>query len=123
MPEPLRLGTLISKLEKEPQDNYLRYDFWSFVPDPSEIGSYRGYYSDLALGYQEYVDVYVKDVLASLKEALGKTYQGYKGGEFLMDEDTPVWVGTYGHAWDTGIVDVVRDGVITVLATAYCVRW
>lgn len=33
-----------------------------------------------------------------LKQAIGKTFTGYKGGDFLMGKNTPVWLAEYGDA-------------------------
>jgi len=122
MTEPIKLGVLIKELELQPQDNYLRFDFPAY-PDMS-VDSYRGYYSDLALGFQDRMeDFRVKGLLSTLKSCIGKTFEGYKGGDFTMDESTPVWVANWSHSTSTGVVGIIKDGNLTVLSTAYCVRW
>ena len=73
--------------------------------------SYRGYYSDLALDFGEST---VEEVLTTMKNVIGNKLTGYKGGEFLMDKDTPLWRASFG---DTGyaIVDIrycAADGVV-----------
>lgn len=57
--------------------------------------SYRGYYSDLALERIS-KSVSVEVLSETVGEVLGTELTGYKSGEFLMDEDTPVWVSSYG---------------------------
>ncbi len=76
--------------------------------------SYRGYYSDLSLEPQD-KSVTVGDLLIALREARGKTYQGYKGGDFLMDDRTPLWCAHYGCTGLAimGIED--RGGVAVVI--------
>ena len=62
-----------------------------------QLDSYRGYYEDLAFGPDETPRT-VGDLLAECKKAMGRYFTGYKGGEFLMGEDTPLWVSAYGDA-------------------------
>lgn len=57
--------------------------------------SYRGYYSDLALEPTE-APIKVCQLINQLEEVFGTELTGYKGGEFLMSADTPVWVANYG---------------------------
>ncbi len=48
----------------------------------------------------------VGELLDELKSAVGKTYQGWKGGDYVMDRDTEVWVDNTGivtHTMITGI--------------------
>lgn len=121
MTEPIKLGVLIKELELQPQDNYLRYDF-PFYPDLN-VDSYRGYYSDLAIGYDNQVEFKVSELLLVLQNCVGKTFEGYKGGQYVMDWRTPVWVANYGHSTDTGVTGIIKDASLTIITTAYCVRW
>ncbi len=59
--------------------------------------SYRGFYDDLA--FEPAQNVTVASMLAYAKEAVGRVYIGWKGGEFRMSEYTEVWLAEYG---DTG---------------------
>lgn len=62
--------------------------------------SYRGYYSDLSFEKGE-GDQTVGELLSILQsECLGKEFTGYKGGEFFMDEHTPLWIANYGCTGD-----------------------
>lgn len=97
------LNDLIDRLEQLPQDMLILL---------GDADSYRGYYSDLA--FEPLYDAYartVKDALYEVENAHGKTFTGYKGGEFTMDGDTPVW---YSHYGDTGsaIVGISDEGEI-----------
>lgn len=56
--------------------------------------SYRGRYDCLAFEPAE--NVTVGTMLACAKEALGQTYEGYKGGEYTMVEYTDVYLSEYG---------------------------
>lgn len=79
--------------------------------------SYRGYYSDLA--FSPDTPRPAADVLADAEKALGRTFIGYKGGEFVMDKVTPVWVAEYG---DTGeqLLGIEDDGSLVTQVEAEC---
>lgn len=64
----------------------------------SSIHSYRGYYEDLAI---EAVAPNLGltrggDIADDLENAIGATFHGYKGGDFIMSYDTTLWVAPYG---------------------------
>lgn len=59
--------------------------------------SYRGFYEQLAFPLER--NVSAGEMLANARGAIGKTYHGYKGGEFEMRLDTYVNIAGYG---DTG---------------------
>jgi len=83
----MTLGYLITALECMPQ--------YRFIDGIKEPHSYRGYYSDLA--FEQAGDkVKVSDALDMCKGAMGKVFKGYKGGDFVMGELTPVWIAEYG---------------------------
>ena len=97
----LTLGELIKALENCNQKLPLRFDMGL---SPSHPHSFRGYYSDLSF---EPVDeeILVCEFLGLAQEALGKTYEGYKGGDNLMTENTPLWAAEYGSC-GLAIVDI-----------------
>mgnify|MGYP006078505723 FL=1 len=97
------LNDLIDRLEQLPQDMPILL---------GEADSYRGYYSDLA--FAPLYDTEPRTVKEALKEALlahGKTFEGYKGGEFTMEGDTPVWYSHYGSC-GPAIIGITDEGVI-----------
>lgn len=123
----MRLGQLIEALEiiaKKPKGEYglpgkdrgVRFEMYSIVP--THLMSYRGYYDQIAVGYdmedrpQETVTVEV--FLALCKKALGQIFTGYKGGDFVMTADTKVWVANYGHC-DGLVLDHVEDNDVWVI--------
>ena len=59
---------------------------------------------------------YVSDILEMAKECIGKTFTGYKGGEFLMLEDTPLWISNYGECARTVIAEIKEplDGYVEI---------
>jgi hypothetical protein len=82
---------------------------------PIGLDSWRGSYCELAINFEGSVrgsklnppdDV---TFLKWLKEANGKTYTGYKGGEYLMGKTTPLWVANYGNSGNTMLVDIKTD--------------
>jgi hypothetical protein len=116
--EQLTLGEFIKKLEEQPQDNEIQFDFAHFYP--KEIHSYRGYYDQLAIGYKSSGNCpKVEEILQLCKDALGKYFTGYKGGDFLMMEDTPLWVANPEETGDTAIVDVIDAEWTTFIITSY----
>jgi hypothetical protein len=58
--------------------------------------SYRGYYCDLAFDRMAEPRK-ASDILADARGCMGREFTGYKGGDFLMGESTPVWIAAYGH--------------------------
>jgi len=70
------------------------------------VDSYRGYYSDLAFEPDDTPRI-VEDLLDECKNSLGKTFEGYKGGDNLMDEHTPLWVSSYGISSDLKLMGFV----------------
>jgi len=95
------LNDLIDRLEQLPQDMPILL---------GEAESYRGYYMDLAFVPLDEPRT-VKEALDEAEDAHGKTFEGYKGGEFTMEGDTPVW---YSHNGSCGpaIIGITDEGVI-----------
>lgn len=87
----LTLKELITQLESLDQDKVISYGFGSPM-------SYRGYYDELAFEPEE--NVTVSHMLENALSALGKTFEGYKGGDFTMRENTPCWIAHYGNTGD-----------------------
>jgi hypothetical protein len=115
----LTLGELILKLEAvEDKTSEVRIDFGYFRP--VGLSSWRGSYSELAIEYSDGPDRTVQWFIDELKAAIGKTYEGYKGGDFTMGKNTPIWVDNYGDTSNTGVVDVLDKRYIVVIETRYC---
>lgn len=132
----MTLGELIAKLEAiPPRDNdedkkTVHYDFECLVP--TTLDSWRGAYDELALGwaYTGYApegcpdmnhknQITVEELLKDLKSAVGKTFTGWKGGDFVMSKTTPIWIANPGNAGNTGITEVVDEGYKVTLMTGY----
>ena len=116
----IRLGGLIKQLRSCNQELPVVFDFGGLVPD--SIDSYRGYYEQLAISWVERSfekKITVSELLARLEEAVGKTFSGYKGGLYQMNEETPVWAAQYGDCTSTSITGVLDVGWQVVLTTSY----
>lgn len=83
----ITLGKLIEALEAMPPD--------AQVANLDNEHSYRGYYEDLAFERLDGTRP-ASDLLADCKAAMGRVFQGYKGGDFVMGALTPVWVANCG---------------------------
>lgn len=98
--EQMTLGKLIAALEALPAGATVQY-----IGEPH---SYRGYYCDLAfeLGTGQRL---AADLLNECVGAMGKVFEGYKGGDFVMGAQTPVWIAEYGCCGDK-IMQLNADG-------------
>ena len=103
----MTLGKLIDALSALPGDRKI-----SGVGGPD---SYRGYYRDLAFEPDE-SERTVAEVLQECSDCMGREFTGYKGGEFLMGERTPVWIAEYGSSGERIMsLDTTGDVVRTEL--------
>lgn len=86
------LKDLIEWLEKQNPDAVVPHGF-------GQPRSFRGYYEDVA--FEPVEKARIGDMLTHAKNALGATFEGYKGGEYTMHEYTDCWIcewGTSHHA-------------------------
>lgn len=113
----MRLGYFIEALKKIPSDTLVIFDFCNF--SPTTLDSYRGYYDHLAFDYEQDVTKEVKDILPICEEAMGKTYEGWKGGEFIMGQETPLWVSRRGESGNTAIVGIWHLPHVAVIMTKF----
>ena len=113
----LEVGELIDSLmEVIPQgvkmkylDKVVKYDFNPNVKS-LKLDSWRGVYSELTLDYdtggkETTLGELLKDLEISIK---GKVFHGYKGGQYRMNIDTPVWAdpsGMYNERMIIGVED------------------
>jgi len=115
----MTLGAMISALEPLDPSLSIYFDFCGF--GPGGFMSYWGYYNHLAVDFKEpdRPKDTVGNFLRRCKNALGETFEGYKGGDFVMDETTPVWVDRYGHGGGTAIVGIREVGFGVVIDTRF----
>jgi hypothetical protein len=103
------LGQLIDSLSKieATDDCWVSFSFCDFVPGTCH--SWRGSYNEIAISY-EALDwdkkPRLKDFLKHLNECIGVEFTGWKGGEYIMGHDTPVWVAEPGRSGNTGVVGI-----------------
>lgn len=104
----MNMGELIAALEKVPATEKLTLNGAGL----GDIGSYRGYYDEVALEPDGKVGT-VGEALQRLRLALGSTMTGYKGGDYVIQSSTPVWVSHYGECsgqYVTGVA-ILADGI------------
>lgn len=73
--------------------------------NPGLFHSWRGVYAHLAIDLQPET-ITVGELLERASAAKGETFEGYKGGEYVMDGDTPVWCSEYGRSQSIAIVGI-----------------
>jgi hypothetical protein len=104
----LTLGQLIQRLEPMPGIRpILTVDGHGI----EGLGSYRGYYSDMALHPTEGLVWNAGQLLRECQRVVDTELTGYKGGEFLMERDTPLWLAGYGRL-GPAIMDLLADGTL-----------
>lgn len=89
---------------------------------PTGLSSYRGYYTDIQIefAHAKHGDINtttVGNLISDLSEAIGKTYTGYKGGDFTMSKITPVWIDNYGRCRNIVVTHVDLDGMQVIIRT------
>ena len=80
-PGQLDLGEVIAALEAQDPAKVLPVGFYG-------PHSYRGYYHELA--FEMCTNVTVGEILAAARSAVGKTFEGWKGGDYTMDTSSLV---------------------------------
>lgn len=111
----LTLGDLVDALAKADPSMPVIYDMMEQAA-PSAPQSYRGYYCDLSFPPSP-APITVNELLTEAKDALGSTFEGYKGGDFEMHSGTPLWASPYGSANGIAIMDAKIIGDRFVLIT------
>ena len=85
----MNLGDIITRLEAADPQQVVRHGFHN-------PHSYRGDYYDLA--FEPATNITVADMLEAARSAVGATYQGWKGGDFRMNEYDWCWLSEEGTA-------------------------
>jgi hypothetical protein len=105
------LGKMIDAIKDMPPETPVVYDVGGA---PGRPHSYRGYYSDLSFSPAD--SATVESLLKHCRGSLDATFEGYKGGEFVMGADTPLWFAEYGCC-GRAIVDMREEMGRLVLVT------
>ena len=111
----MNVKELIKGLEKY-EDKNVSFDFLNYQPD--KLTSWRGSYDQLCIEPIEWDGEFkkVSDLIKELWECVGKEFEGYKGGHFIMGEHTEVWVDKYGEYSRTSIVNIeILDGDVVLI--------
>lgn len=96
----------------------VQFDFCGL--EPFGVDSYRGFYEDIAIGWKPgNFDVEVPGFLSLIECAIGTTFTGWKGGDYVMREDTPVWVANRGECHGTALIAVHDLDYVVYLETAH----
>lgn len=133
----MTLGDMLEKLDAMPQDMKVFIDSPKGVM-PGSLASYRGYYDRLAIDWLTEVDLpdspvlhymengtdvsevalprvpTVKDMAKALRLCVGNRFYGYKGGSYLMDDETWVHVAAYGET-GPAVVDITTVADLAVV--------
>lgn len=124
--EQLSLWEFIKKLkvciDTGKDDKNVVFDFEYLFP--TGLNSWRGSYEELALNFgsnedENEMQLELTEFIKLCEEAIGKTYTGWKGGDFVMSEDTPLWVANMSNSGNTAVVDVLDEGWQVVIITKY----
>lgn len=112
----LTLGELEDKIQQFNDDE--KFVLSNGVYLTGEFDSYRGYYEDLYFEFSNEDQGF--NTIGQLKETINKAYEqgimeGYKGGEFPIQDNTLVWVSTYSCSGDM-IIDIQKiNGTIVLI--------
>lgn len=106
----LTLGQLIEKLKTMAPELVVQFDEGGH---PCSAHSYRGYYSDLSFESSA-ESVTVAQFPPFVEACLGNTYEGYKGGDYTMGLETPLWTAPYGCCGRAimGITDLADHAIL-----------
>ena len=111
----MRLGEFIKTLEGFDGNDEVEFDSGDA---PRHFDSWRGVYAELTLTRGGKKPMKVSELLRQARAAVGGTFEGYKGGDYQMDESTPVWADDYGDCAYNGIVGVRQEPTRVVIVTA-----
>lgn len=95
----MTLGELIAFLEKQEPQRVVTRGFGRPHSD-------RGNYSNVA--FEPRVNVTVQEMLDHARAAVGATFQGWKGGDYTMDEHTEAFIGEWGDCGAPADIMVIR---------------
>ena len=102
------LGEAIDIATKISQENDTYPVNFEDGSSPSGTNSYRGYYEDLAIEFNSF-RTSIGEFKKMLNDALNEEFTGYKGGEYIMNEDTPLWKSNYGNASGDAIIKIALN--------------
>lgn len=106
------LGDFHAELSSVPPETIVRTENFEALTDPH---SYRGYYDEISFEPVQGITVTAGELVKVVEDAIDKTFYGWKGGEYLMDADTPIWISSEGYNSGRMLTGVtVEDGIMTL---------
>lgn len=107
----LTIGEMLDKLGQFEDNEKVVFSNGKYFN--GEFDSYRGYYEDMYIGYDN--EDKGLNTVGSLKTTLNLALEqggmtGYKGGEYPITEDTLIWFSCYGSSGDDMIIDIQKLG-------------
>lgn len=109
----LTIGDLFERLKYLPRDTPCYIEDEDGKHGVRYPHSYRGYYEQVALDIDESTTAIKASELYRMLEPLPGNYlTGWKGGEFLISDETPVWISRPGEVSDRRLVGLMlnREG-------------
>ena len=116
----MNIGELLTSLRAANPEHLVFYDFCGLVP--TTVNSSRGSYDLPALGWDKpSTNPTVWNLIGELEKAIdGRTYHGYKGGEYRFNARSEICVDNYGHWTDTWITGVEERSGCVIITTRSC---
>lgn len=117
----MTIGEVIDALKTANPEAHVRFDFGGIVP--TTVDSWRGIYSEAALGFGggEYgtKGVAAAVLLRRLEAAIAPDAEfcGWKGGEYRYNRDTPLHIDNRGCYTNTELTRVAVDDWVVTLHT------
>ena len=119
----MNIGQVKEILSRAAGDSYVYYDFCNCVP--TKIDSWRGIYAEPALGWCDIgrsgdgTNITVSQLLDELKKATdGRTYHGWKGGEYSYNDKSPLHIDNPGDYSDTFITEIIDYDYCIIIYTS-----
>ena len=109
---------MINRLEQYSPTKQVEFDFGGYV---DYIDSWRGSYSQPALYWTiNYNKFLVKDLITMLEDVDGMKVTGYKGGDYVLNDDDTIWVTPTPNISGTTTIDrISEEEYSVVLHTRY----
>lgn len=106
----MTLGRLIRHLQDVTAHNHQGFEMPYGLENPH---SYRGSYEKIAFEVCAYGRT-TTDILDEVVACVGESFPGWKGGDYVMDADTLVYVareGDLGRPLTVGLLDILTYGI------------
>lgn len=95
-----------------------KYGFKYDKKTESVFGSWRGSYCELSMEFDDRnQNITVAELLKMAEFVNNKYLCGYKGGDFLMDLETPIHIANYGERGELKLIGVKEENGKAILIT------